>query len=168
MARIPARTSLPFFFTTLGLLAAAPVCGQQCPSDSWQLFAATGDGVEIETVGEIAWIAAVGGMIRVDLTGVAGGSPAQFKITDIEGLVSTDLSCMTVDGFGNVWVGTREDGVSVFDAAGNHIDDVFTFDEKLWSDRVLAMNAAKSVVTGTDGEVEGLKRPPRAARRKGT
>ena len=112
----------------------------QCDPDAgWQIHAPTGDVAEILTVGQTGWIAAKGGVVRIDLAGVAGGAPAQIKITDSAGLVSTDITCMAQDGFGNIWVGTRDLGVSVFDGAGTHVGDLNSFEE-LWSDKVISMH----------------------------
>jgi ligand-binding sensor domain-containing protein len=105
------------------------------------LYAATGEIVDVAVRGQEAWIAAIGGVIRIDLSTIRNPKPAQSKISDAEGLVSTTLTCLTIDAFGNVWVGTREDGVSVFDSQGRHIGNLFSFDDLLYSDKVIAAAA---------------------------
>jgi len=131
-----------------GLVLAAGSAGAECLTDDWVLYAATGDVAAIETTGSMAWVAAKGGVIRIDLTNLALGNPDQFKITDQEGLVSADVTCLTVDGFGNVYVGTRTAGVSVFDRTGRHLADLFSFDQFLWSNLVTAIDALGDT-TGT-------------------
>ena len=68
------------------LLAPADQAAAQCDPDAgWRIHAPTGDVAEILTVGEVGWVAAKGGVIRIELAGVAGGAPSQFKITDRRG-----------------------------------------------------------------------------------
>ena len=114
----------------------------QCDESAlWSVFAPTGDVAEILVQGNIAWIGADGGVIRIDGSGVASGNPDQIKISDKDGLISTDVSCMAFDSFGNVWVGTQTSGVSVFDSQGVHLADLTSFEE-LYSDFVTAMASA--------------------------
>jgi ligand-binding sensor domain-containing protein len=110
----------------------------QCPDADWTLFPATGDAADVEVDGTIAWIASDGGLLRIDLSSVP---PTQQRFSDSEGLVANDVSALAIDGFGNVWVGTRESGASVFDAEGEHLLDLAAFDQLLWSDKVVAMAA---------------------------
>ncbi|HMB68636.1 MAG TPA: two-component regulator propeller domain-containing protein, partial [bacterium] len=136
MNRIRRGLLLPIL--SLGLTAVPGNVGAQCDPDAdWTVYQPTGEVSEIVVQGNRAWIAAAGGIIRADL---GDGVETQDKITDVEGLASTDVTCMVADGFGNVWVGTREDGVTVLDADGNHVADLTSFDE-LYSDRVTAMGA---------------------------
>ena len=120
------------------VLAAGRASAQCDPEVLWEVFEPTGDVAEILVEGEVAWIGARGGVIRIETAGVAGGAPVQSKIGEGQGLVSSAITAMARDGFGNLWVGTREDGVSVFDASGRHLEDLSAFRE-LWSDRVLAI-----------------------------
>jgi ligand-binding sensor domain-containing protein len=122
------------------VLGAAPA-GGQCPSDDWEIYAATGDVAEIEVNGTIAWIGASGGVTRIDVSGISGGDPAQTRIDDSRGLVSSDVTSLATDGFGNVYVGTRRSGVSVFAADGRHLADLSSFDGLLWSDNVVTLDA---------------------------
>ena len=113
--RAPARLPLCLLACLLPSSAVA-----QCPADAWSIYSATGDVAGVAVDGQRAWIAAVGGVISIDLSTIGDERPAQFRLSDAEGLVSPDVTCLTIDAFGNIWVGTREDGVSVFDAQGNH------------------------------------------------
>ncbi|NNE42950.1 MAG: hypothetical protein HKN12_01965, partial [Gemmatimonadetes bacterium] len=135
------RRIAPALILFLGLTARVDA---QCVSDSWTLEAATGDVAEIETAGNVAWIAANGGVIRIDLSTLGQERPSQVKITDSQGLISSEVSSMTIDGFGNVYVGTRESGISVFNAEGQHLRDLTSFDEFVWGDRVVAIQAVGS------------------------
>ena len=146
-----------------GLLAGlASSARAQCdPSATWSVFQPTGDVAEILIDEPYAWIGAVGGVIRIDLSGVPGGNPDQIKITDNEGLVSTEITCLARDSYGNLWVGTRESGVSVISRDGNLIRNLTSFRE-LWSDRVIAINGEgdRMVVVSVDsfsssGTLEG-------------
>jgi sugar lactone lactonase YvrE len=119
----------------------------QCPSDDWSIYSATEEVMEVGVVGREAWVAAVGGVIHIDLDTIREPKPSQFRLTEAEGLVSPDVTCLTIDAFGNLWVGTRENGVSVFDAAGNHIRNLSSFDELVWSDKVIAADAQGQVGT---------------------
>jgi ligand-binding sensor domain-containing protein len=127
----------------LGLLPfAGDRARAQCDeSADWTLYSPTGDVAEILMRENIAWVGADGGIIRIDVSQIAGGNPEQRKITDREGLISTDISCLAEDAFGNVWVGTTDSGISIFDSAGNHLTDLSSFNE-LWSDLVTAMGAS--------------------------
>ena len=129
----------------LALIASLGPAGRaaaQCDPDvDWEIYSPTGDVAEILVDGNQAWIGAVGGVIRIDLSGVSSGEPQQLKITDREGLVSTQVTALARDSFGNLWVGTREDGVSVFDASGRHIANLSSFLE-LWSDLVIGLAPA--------------------------
>jgi ligand-binding sensor domain-containing protein len=102
---------------------------------------------EVAVNGSRAWIAAVGGVISIDLSTIRDERPSQFRLSDAEGLISPEVTCLTIDAFGNVWVGTREDGVSVFDSSGRHLRNLFAFDELLWSDKVIAAGAVAQVET---------------------
>ncbi len=125
--------------TILAAAGALPGPGTAADEEAeWTIFSPIGDVMEIALQGTIAWVGAEGGLVRIDLATVASGSPTQRKITDQDGLVSPDITCLTVDGFGNVWVGTRDEGVSVFDANGSFLANLDEFDE-IWSDFVLAM-----------------------------
>ncbi len=146
-----------------GLLAGlASSARAQCdPNATWSVFQPTGDVAEILIDEPYAWIGAVGGVIRIDLSGVPGGDPDQIKITDNEGLVSTEITCLARDSYGNLWVGTRESGVSVISRDGNLIRNLTSFRE-LWSDRVIAINGEgdRMVVVSVDsfsssGTLEG-------------
>jgi ligand-binding sensor domain-containing protein len=121
----------------------------QCPSDDWTIYSATEEVVEVAVVGREAWVAAVGGVIHIDLDTIRNQRPSQFRLTEAEGLVSLDVTCLTIDGFGNVWVGTRENGVSVFDASGNHIRNLSSFDTLVWSDKIVAAAAQGQIETCT-------------------
>lgn len=134
------------------LASAGPVHAQCDPDVVWEVFPPTGDVAEVLTVGETAWIAAQGGVIRTDLSGAASGDPVQIKITDREGLVSTNLTAMARDSYGNLWVGTRDDGISIFSASGAHLEDLSSF-EALWSDHVLAIagRGDRMFVSSVDG-----------------
>ncbi len=135
------------------LLACAGTARAQCDPDVvWEIFPPTGDVAEVLTTGEIAWIGAKGGVIRADLSTVASGSPVQTKITDRDGLVSTDITAMARDGLGNLWVGTRANGISVLSPSGAHLKDLSSFNE-LWSDHVLAMagEGDRMIVSCADG-----------------
>jgi ligand-binding sensor domain-containing protein len=142
---------LPVLAAIAVLLPSGAARGQCDPDAAWTTYAPTGDVAEILTVGEVAWVAAEGGVIRIELGGVSGGNPVQRKLTENDGLASTEVTCMARDGLGNIWVGTREDGVSLFDANGNHIRNLSSF-EYLWSDRILAIGARgnRVVVTSAD------------------
>lgn len=148
MNRTRRKVLLPVL--SVALAAALPQsAGAQCdPNADWTVYQPTGEISEVVIQGNRAWIAAIGGIIRADL-GV--GVEAQVKITDVEGLVSTDITCMTADSFGNIWVGTRENGVTVLDPDGVKLDDLSSFDE-LYSDRVTAMGAhgGRVVVVSVD------------------
>ena len=125
----------------LALLGAPEPTRAQCdPNVQWTLHGATGDIFEIAVDDGIAWIAAVGGILRVDLSTAGSATPDQRKFGTDQGLASSNVSALAVDGFGNVWVGTRESGVSVFDRNGNHLDNLNSF-EALWSDLVVAIGA---------------------------
>ncbi len=114
----------------------------QCDEEAvWTIYSPTGDIAEILFQGSVAWIGAGNGAIRIDISQVAGGNPDQIKISENEGLISGEITCMTQDRFGNVWIGTKSDGVSVFDGAGNHITDLTSFNE-LWDDQVTAIGSA--------------------------
>lgn len=115
----------------------------QCLTDDWVIYTATGDVAEIATAGNVAWVGAGGGVIRIDLSGISSGAPSQFRIDDSRGLVSSDVTCLTMDGYGNVYVGTRRAGISVFDSEGRHLADLSSFDQYLWSDNVVTMDAAR-------------------------
>ncbi|MCA9751398.1 MAG: hypothetical protein KC591_04350 [Gemmatimonadetes bacterium] len=125
-----------------GLVATAGgVAHGQCdPNAGWRVYSPTGDISEILVDGEIAWVAADGGIIRIDLSQIASENPEQIKITDEDGLASPLVTCMTRDGLGNFWVGTRENGISIFDRFGQHLMDLSSFEE-LWSDRVIALDS---------------------------
>lgn len=135
------RAVLPVFITWCALTAEPAAA--QCLSDDWEIYAATGDVAEVETRGTVAWIGARGGVTRIDLAGIAGGAPSQFRIDDARGLVSSDVTCLAMDGYGNVYVGTRRAGVSVFDSEGRFLTDLSSFDRHLWSDNVITMDAAE-------------------------
>lgn len=138
----------------LGVLCAAVAAGAQCPSDLWELYAATGDVAEVATRGSVAWIAAKGGVVRIDLATLGREVPDQAKITDEAGLISTDVTCMGMDGFGNVYVGTRFTGLSVFDASGTHLADLSSFDEFLWSDLTVDIDVVGDTSATWVGEDE--------------
>lgn len=121
----------------VGAVLPGRVSAQCDPNSTWTVYKPTGEISEIVMQGNRAWVAAIGGVIRADL-GV--GVEQQVKIADVDGLVSTAITCMTADVFGNIWVGTREDGVSVLNPDGVHLDDLSSFDE-LHSDRVVAMGS---------------------------
>lgn len=125
---------------SLFLLPAGSARAQCDPDVKWDIFRPTGDVAEIVVDGNVAWIGAQGGVVRVDLASLEAGNPVQSKITDLNGLVSTDITALARDSFGNLWVGTRHQGVSIFDAQGHHLRDLSAFDEDpLWSDNVLAI-----------------------------
>lgn len=127
-----------FFSAGIACLAAERAAGQCDPGVAWEIFEPTGDVAEILVEGEVAWVGARGGVIRIETAGVSGGDPVQSKIGEREGLISSNITAMARDQFGNLWVGTREDGISVFDAQGRHVENLSAFSE-LWSDRVLAI-----------------------------
>ena len=147
-------TSMAVVATALSLLvggAASPARAQCDPGARWDVFSPTGDISEVLTVGQIAWVAANGGVIRIDLATADSNNPSQIKLTDTDGLVSVDITCMVRDNFGNIWIGTREDGVSIFDANGNHLQNLNSFVE-LRSDLTISMSAEgnRVVVTSAD------------------
>lgn len=135
------------------LLALAEPARAQCDPDVvWEVFPPTGDVAEVLIAGETAWIGAQGGVIRVDLTTSASGAPVQSKITDREGLVSTAVTAMARDSFGNLWVGTRSNGITVLSPSGTHVADLSSFTQ-LWSDHVLAIagEGDRMIVSCADG-----------------
>jgi hypothetical protein len=136
------------------MLAAALPAAAQCPSDAWQLFAATGDVAEIAVRGSVAWVAAKGGVVRIDLATLGQQVPTQVKITDEGGLISTDVTCMGMDGFGNAYIGTRLTGISVFDPSGAHLADLSSFDEFVWSDLIVDIEAVGDTTRTYVGEDE--------------
>jgi ligand-binding sensor domain-containing protein len=149
----PAAVAALILLVTLGAGRSAG----QCPDGTWELEAATGDVTAVQTRGNVAWIAAKGGVIRVDLTNLAQGDAPQRKITEKQGLVSNDVTSLGIDGFGNIWVGTRNAGLSVFSPSGGHLADLTSFDEYVWSDLVTAIGAlgdttASTTITEPDGE----------------
>jgi ligand-binding sensor domain-containing protein len=135
----------------LALLGAGGARAECDPGVVWSVYPPTGDVAEIVVEGETAWIGAEGGVVRVELGGVASGSPTQSKITDREGLVSTRVSALARDAFGNLWVGTRASGISIFDASGAHVADLSSFGH-LYSDLVLAISGRgnRMVVSGAN------------------
>ncbi|HMB70997.1 MAG TPA: hypothetical protein VKU85_16900 [bacterium] len=122
-------------------LTAAPASAQ-CPSDEWVIYTATGDVAEMETRGTVAWIGSRGGVTRIELTGISSGAPDQIRLDEGRGLVSSDVTALTIDAYGNAYVGTRRSGVSVYDAEGRHLTDLSSFDRFLWSDNVVTMDAS--------------------------
>lgn len=135
-----ARLALAGTGLGLALIASvAPGARAQCdPDATWSVYQPTGDVAEVLVTGNRAWIAALGGVIRIDLDGITGANPLQIKITDNQGLVSTEVTCLAEDSYGNIWVGTRESGLSVFRPDGTLIRTLTSFSE-LWSDRVVAI-----------------------------
>lgn len=144
------RAILPALIACWAL--APPRASSQCLTDDWVTYASTGDVTEVETSGNVAWIGAYGGVIRIDLSGIAQGNPSQFRIDDSRGLVSADVTCLALDGFGNVYVGTRKSGISVFDSQGRHLADLSSFDEYLWSDNVVTMDALRDTTSQWEGK----------------
>jgi ligand-binding sensor domain-containing protein len=137
-----------------GLTAVPSSLRAECdPTADWTAFGATGDISEILVRDGIAWVAAVGGLIRFDLSTAGAEEPGQRRITGADGLASTNITTMAIDGFGNVWVGTRENGVSVFGPAGNHVANLDSFNA-LWSDLVVAIGADgdRVFVQSADGD----------------
>ena len=127
-------------FVPIGILAAlaaggTPARGQNNLGD-WTIYAPTGDITDIEMAGNTAWIAAKGGIVSIDLATAANDDPAQRKFGAGEGLIDADVTGLTLDSFGNVWVGTREHGISVFNSQGEHLRNLNSF-EFLWSDLVV-------------------------------
>ncbi len=110
-----------------GALAAAEASAQ-VPQVDWTLYSPTGDVAEIGVQGSTAWVAADGGVVRIDMTTIGAAEPDQKKFGVPEGLVDTDLTSLEFDAFGNVWVGTRTKGISVFDPTGRHLEDLSSFD----------------------------------------
>lgn len=112
------------------LAVAIASCGAgtaraQCDPDVvWTLYRPTGEVAEVLVIGNRAWIGGEGGVIRADIDQAASGSPQQRKITETEGLASNDVTCLAEDPYGNIWVGTKEDGVTVLDPEGRPIAEV--------------------------------------------
>jgi ligand-binding sensor domain-containing protein len=121
----------------MAVLAVGPARGQGTLGD-WTIYPSTGDIGDIEILGTTAWIAARGGIVTLDLSTASQDEPVQRKITESDGLVDANVSSLAIDGFGNVWVGTRDNGISVFDQQGEHIQDLSSILD-LWSDRVIDM-----------------------------
>lgn len=138
----------------IGIMAALVAGGRPASAQNlgdWTIYAPTGDITDIETAGTTAWIAAKGGIVNIDLTTAAQSDPAQGKIGVAEGLVDADVTGLALDGFGNVWVGTKDKGISIFNAQGEHLRDLSSF-EFLWSDLVVDLHAIgnKMYVVCTD------------------
>lgn len=125
----------------IALAGQTPAARAQDSDVSWTIYAPTGDVAEIDINGSIAWIAADGGVVRIDLATAGSGSPNQKKLGDADGLVSPDLTALEIDSFGNVWVGTKTKGISVFDPEGRHVQNLDSFDT-LRSDLVVDLRAA--------------------------
>ncbi|MDP6529034.1 MAG: hypothetical protein QF819_10065 [Gemmatimonadota bacterium] len=153
----PTQTLLP----ALGLLVAFAAPGVLAEEVGWTLYPPTGDVAEILISGDTAWIGAGGGVIQADLTDIVSGELTQTRITDDDGLVSPEITAMAFDGLGNVWVGTRDAGISIFDPQGRHLRNINSF-EALWSDLVIGMSSEgnRMFVTCADdysetGTIEG-------------
>ena len=146
----PIRFARLIFAATL-LLPAERAFAQCDPDVKWDIFRPTGDVAEIVVDGNTAWIGAKGGVVVSDLSTIDGPSPVQSKITDLDGLVSTDVTALARDSFGNLWVGTKQNGVSLFDAQGRHFRDLTGFSE-LYADLVLVIggNATRMVVVSAN------------------
>lgn len=112
----------------------------QLDNSRWTLFSPTGDVAEIRVQGSTAFIAADGGIVKFDLSTVGSSSPTQSKIGQNDGLVDGDLTSFAVDGFGNLWAGTKDKGISVFDSQGRHLQDLTSF-ESIRSDLVVDIEA---------------------------
>ncbi|MDP6461820.1 MAG: hypothetical protein QGH59_08565, partial [Gemmatimonadota bacterium] len=145
----------------LGLLVAFAAPGVLAEEVGWTLYPPTGDVAEILISGDTAWIGAGGGVIQADLTDIVSGELTQTRITDDDGLVSPEITAMAFDGLGNVWVGTRDAGISIFDPQGRHLRNINSF-EALWSDLVIGMSSEgnRMFVTCADdysetGTIEG-------------
>lgn len=151
MSRITSMAVVATAFSLLVGGAASPARAQCDPGARWDVYSPTGDISEVLTVGQTAWVAANGGVIRIDLSTAGSESPNQLKLTDADGLASVEITCMVRDTFGNIWIGTREDGVSIFDANGNHLQNLNSFVE-LRSDLTISMSAQgnRVVVTSAD------------------
>ena len=136
---------------TAALVAGGWPARAQNNLGDWTIYAPTGDITDIETTGTTAWIAAKGGIVSIDLATAAQSDPAQRKVGAAEGLVDADVTGLALDGFGNVWVGTKNKGVSIFNAQGEHLRDLSSF-EFLWSDLVVDLHAVgnKMYVVCTD------------------
>ncbi|MBZ0267259.1 hypothetical protein K8I85_03825 [bacterium] len=119
-------------------LGAGTASAQCDPDVVWTLYRPTEEVAEILVTGNHAWIGGEGGVIRVALDQVTGGDPEQLRITDTEGLASNDVTCLAEDPFGNIWAGTKEDGVSILAPNGKPIAHLTSFDH-LNSDLVIAI-----------------------------
>jgi ligand-binding sensor domain-containing protein len=130
------------------LFTGGAPAGVRAQSDQgvWTVYPPTGDVADIVIDGTIAWIGADGGVVRFDLSTSSSPTPNQRKIGAGEGLVDTDLTALEIDGLRNVWVGTLQDGISVFDSEGRHIRNLSSF-EDLWSDLIIDIKANGSRVT---------------------
>jgi DNA-binding beta-propeller fold protein YncE len=126
----------------IGILVALVTGGTPAHAQNnhgdWTIYAATGDMSDIELTGTTAWIGAKGGIVSLDLATAAQNEPVQRKIGVAEGLIDADVTSLALDSFGNVWVGTKENGISVFNSEGEHIRELNSF-EHLWSDLVVDM-----------------------------
>ncbi len=140
MTRRSMRSAFVPLLFLAALSAASPLAHAQEDLGEWTVYPPTGECADIEIRGSTAWIGADGGIVQIDLSTVVSGAANQRKIGIPEGLVDNDLTALDIDGSGNVWVGTLEKGISVFDSQGGHITDLSSF-EHLWSDLVIDIKA---------------------------
>jgi ligand-binding sensor domain-containing protein len=128
-------TALAIVIAWLGAGTARAQCD---PDVAWTLYRPTREVAEVLVSGNHAWIGGEGGVIRVALDEVSGGDPEQLRVTDGEGLASNDVTCLAEDPFGNLWVGTKENGITVLDPDGHYLTTISSW-VALWSELVTAI-----------------------------
>jgi len=135
----------------VALVAGGNSARAQGSLGDWTIYPPTGDISDIEMAGTTAWVAANGGIVSIDLATAGQSDPVQRKFGVAQGLAAAEVTSLALDGFGNVWAGTKDHGVSVFNAQGEHLRDLSSF-EHLWSDLVVDLKAVgnKMYVVCTD------------------
>jgi ligand-binding sensor domain-containing protein len=68
----------------------------------------------VAQVGGFIWVGTTGGLVKVDTTTL---QPVQFFNTANSGLPSNDISALTVDNQGNIWIGTKNKGLARYNGS---------------------------------------------------
>jgi len=109
---------------------SSTLVGQQGSLDfgRWRNFTEMKTVRGVAAVGDSLWVATAGGVFLYST------STAHYtKFTNSEGLSSNDLTAVTIDGAGRVWVGASDGSLNVYDPNSRHWRNVDAIKE---SDRI--------------------------------
>ena len=77
---------------------------------NWQIYTNTNFVRKLAIEDNIIWLAAVGGIVRFDPS-----DSSYLTFNSQHGLKGNNANCITVDSFGNKWIGTQDKFLNKFD-----------------------------------------------------